>query len=54
MGQVNGGSDTETFNFTVVAVPISIDVKPGSDVNSLNLNGNGVVPIAVLGSLLFM
>lgn len=29
---------------------VEIDVKPGSDVNPLNLNGNGVVPIAVLGS----
>jgi len=27
---------------------VDIDVKPGSDVNPLNLNGNGVVPIAVL------
>jgi hypothetical protein len=29
---------------------VEIDVKPGSDVNPLNLNGNGVVPIAILGS----
>ena len=44
-----GTSEDETFTVTVVRAPIDIDVKPGSDVNPLNLNGNGVVPIAVLG-----
>ncbi len=29
---------------------IEIEVKPDSDVNPLNLNGNGVVPIALIGS----
>ncbi len=27
-----------------------IDIKPGSDPSSANLNGNGVAPVAVLGS----
>lgn len=29
---------------------VDIDIKPGSDPNSLNLNGNGLVPVAVFGS----
>jgi len=32
---------------------VPIDIKPGSDPNSLNLNGNGVVPVAILGTTLF-
>jgi dipeptidyl aminopeptidase/acylaminoacyl peptidase len=27
-----------------------IDIKPASDINCLNINGNGVIPIAILGS----
>lgn len=30
--------------------PMDIDVKPGSWPNSINLNGNGVVPVAIFGS----
>ena len=41
-----------THNVTVLLVA-DVDVKPGSDVNPLNLNGNGVVPIAILGSATF-
>jgi len=29
---------------------IGIDIKPGSDPNSINLDSNGVVPVAILGS----
>ncbi|MCP3963080.1 MAG: hypothetical protein GY719_35015 [bacterium] len=29
---------------------IAIDVKPGSDPNCFNLNGHGVIPVAILGS----
>ncbi len=29
---------------------IGIDIKPGSDPNSINLGSNGVVPVAILGS----
>ena len=29
---------------------VSIDIKPGSDPNSINLCSNGAVPIAILGS----
>ncbi|UCF89242.1 MAG: hypothetical protein JSV70_03095, partial [bacterium] len=33
----------------VEEVPV-VDVKPGSDVNPLNLRSNGVLPVAILGS----
>ena len=39
------GSDAQIK--TVVRLPVTIDIKPGSDPNSLNLNGNGVVPVAI-------
>ena len=29
---------------------IAIDIKPGSDPNCFNVNGNGVIPVAILGS----
>lgn len=32
---------------------IDVDVKPGSFPNSMNINGNGVVPVAILGSSTF-
>lgn len=28
---------------------VNIDIKPGSDPNCFNINGNGVVPVAILG-----
>jgi len=36
--------------FAVVESTVEIDVKPGSYPNSFNLNGSGVIPVAVLGS----
>ena len=33
-----------------ILVPVTIDIKPGSDPNSINLCSNGTVPIAILGS----
>ena len=35
------------------AIPISIDIKPDSDRNSINPKSKGVVPVAVLGSMEF-
>jgi hypothetical protein len=32
---------------------VEIDVKPGSDINSINLNGHGVIPVAINGSANF-
>jgi hypothetical protein len=41
-------------NFTTAQLPepgtFGIDIKPGSDVNPINLIGRGVIPVAILGS----
>jgi hypothetical protein len=34
-------------------IPVSIDIKPGSDPNSINPRSMGVVPVAILGSETF-
>ena len=34
-------------------IPVTIDIKPGSDPNSINLCSNGAVPVAILGSNTF-
>ena len=34
-------------------IPIPIDIKPGSDPNSINLKSKGIFPVAVLGSMDF-
>ena len=34
-------------------VPVSIDIKPGSDPNSINLGSGGNVPVAIFGSTTF-
>jgi sugar lactone lactonase YvrE len=31
-------------------IEVIIDIKPGSDTNCLNINGHGVIPVAILGS----
>jgi PKD repeat protein len=49
----NDGQQASVTGLVIVetcTIPATVDVKPGSEVNPLNLNGNGVVPIAVLGS----
>lgn len=33
-----------------VPTPITIDIKPGSDPNCFNINSQGVIPVAILGS----
>ena len=46
-----------TSTQTITQVPetstISIDIKPGSDPNCFNINGHGVIPVAILGSDVF-
>lgn len=40
-------------NMTVTAIPVQsvdIDIKPGSDTNSINLSSSGVVPVAILST----
>ena len=48
---------TATDQVLVHVVPatldVAIDIKPGSDPNSINLGSNGTVPVAILGSATF-
>ena len=46
----DAGFDTQIKTVVRLRLPVTIDIKPGSDPNSLNLNGNGVVALAVLGT----
>jgi hypothetical protein len=41
------------LNGEIVEVPldVGIDIKPGSYPNCMNVNGNGVIPVAILGSV---
>lgn len=32
------------------AIPVAIDIKPGSEPNCFNINGHGVIPVAILGA----
>ncbi len=43
----------EYSGYMVVIVNVGIDIKPGSYPNCFNNNGNGVIPVAVLGSETF-
>ena len=47
-----GGYDAFVAKIQFVT-PVSIDIKPGSFPNSINLGSNGVVPVAILGSATF-
>jgi uncharacterized membrane protein len=49
---VDGTGRRGIYLLTPVESPqiVTIDVKPGSFPNCLNINGNGVIPVAVLGS----
>lgn len=40
----------EPIEIEIEAIPVGIDIKPGSFPNSINLKANGVIPVAVLGS----
>ena len=48
------GNFVDVSGVTVVPGPntidVSIDIKPGSNPNCFNINGNGVIPVAILGS----
>ncbi len=47
-GFVDNINATVQGYWTVLGVPVTIDIKPGSDPNSINLKSKGVVPVAVL------
>lgn len=44
IGSTSGPSD---------AIPVTVDIKPGSDPNAINPRNQGVVPVAILGSVTF-
>jgi len=47
------GAVSSLSSFAVLMPPVievDIDVQPGSYPNSLNINGNGLIPVAILGS----
>jgi len=44
---------TWAFEVSLASTPVTIDIKPGSDPNSVNPRSNGVIPVAVLGSIDF-
>ncbi len=53
-----GAQHTVAFRDLIVAgclatLPVSIDIKPGSDPNTVNLGSNGVIPVAILSSATF-
>lgn len=41
---------TIVVNIVPSTITVNIDIKPGSDPNSINLKSNGVIPVAILGS----
>ena len=45
-----GEADTVTFHQAYGVVEVSIDIKPGSDPNSINPKSKGLIPVAILGS----
>jgi hypothetical protein len=47
------GPFAETCPIEVTGCGVAIDVKPGSFPNCFNINGHGVVPVAILGSSTF-
>lgn len=63
VGTVNAGGLSATFpgvtrfstfvSLVPETIPVTIDVKPGSSTNSINLNGHGTTPVAVLASAQF-
>lgn len=46
---VAGDAFFDNIRLTVLALPVDIDIKPGSDPNSINCNNaNGVISVAIL------
>ena len=46
-----GGIESGDIVVAPSVLPADIDIKPGSEPNSLNLNGNGVVPVGLFGAV---
>jgi len=47
------GSYLDADDFVTSEGRVDIDIKPGSDPNSINLSSSGVIPVAILSSLVF-
>jgi Tol biopolymer transport system component len=43
-------SDNNDIWIYYFPITVNIDIKPGSDPNCFNINGHGVIPVAILGS----
>ena len=46
-------SEADVTAVTVSLIEVDIDIKPGSDPNSINMGSNGVIPVAFLTSAVF-
>ncbi len=46
----DGGQGSDSFELTVNRMGVTIDIKPGSATNPINLRSEGVIPVAILGS----
>jgi hypothetical protein len=44
------GAACDIGAFELEAIPIEIDIRPGSDLNPMNSMARGVIPVAILGS----
>jgi hypothetical protein len=49
-GGVVATVSTSPIEFIVLPVLIAIDIRPDSDINPINPSGQGVIPVAILGS----
>jgi hypothetical protein len=49
----SGRSDLVFRTYYSPVRDVNIDIKPGSDPNCININGHGVIPVAILGSATF-
>lgn len=45
-----GYADFDFIKVVPTKIPVTIDIKPGSDPSCFNNNSNGVIPVAILGS----
>ncbi len=46
----DGGVGSESYASVFVFLPVTIDIKPGSDPNSINLGSSGTVPVAIFST----
>jgi hypothetical protein len=49
-GDVDGTATCDMGAYEALALDVDIDIKPGSYPNCFNVDGNGVIPVAILGS----